>query len=587
MNAHEDSHAVPNDNTRAKLRQLWDLLGLPNPTKPKGKDLVGIQELSSMYLDDRFDGHTEGCTSHDRSSGISNTRSEHNSDYAFPIPLTENTNDSAISLSSTRAMHLPSPSTSSCTSQNSRESTSISVVNLPAEILGDIFLIYLGMNGDNTKPYSWIQITHVCSWFRQVTLAFPALWTNITVLRFECVEAFLRRAGRSPLCVSVGKSFETRPDKKATLQLLMRRRHRIRELHLSSRWQRYPEFAAFPSPTQPTQVLRLEQLTLRNYPFAWSDGIFRCRLTSLVVEGTSAMARDSSDRPELLNALANLRTLEMLVLKDALPVNMSRWKGTDVKTVALPKLRHLRITDIGLSCLAFLERIKFPLSTAITISITSLHSDVQWCRIIAVLSVKMANAEPILTCVLEECNIAQFKHVRISGWRTLQSPAALDARTVPADLTIILLPSERGHRVVHEMSTLLLSNVQVLSTTPYPFVIEPEASPPFNPIPYLNVMRFVGWEGGAVAAELARGIQEDLTTAIPHLRTLLLTEVTFPQGDENELLDDASFFYSVLKVRRIRGRGVHSIIVERCENVDEAAVHRLTDVVDIISIIPV
>ncbi len=457
------------------------------------------------------------------------------------------------------------------------------MVNLPAEILGDIFLIYLGMNGDNTKPYSWIQITHVCSWFRQVALAFPALWTNITVLRFECVKAFLQRAGRSPLCVSVGKSFETRPDKRATLQLLMRRRHRIRELHLSSRWQRYPEFAAFPSPTQPTQVLRLERLTLRNYPFAWSDGIFRCRLTSLVVEGTSAMARDSSDRPELLNTLASLRTLEMLVLKNALPVNMSRWNGTGVNTVALPKLRHLQITDrIGLSCLALLVRIQFLLSTAITISVTSLHSDVQWCRIIAVLSIKMANAEPILTCVLEE----QFKRVRISGWRTLQSPAALDARTAPADLTIILLPSERCHRVVHEMSTLLLSDVQVLSTIPYPFAIEPEASPPFNPITYLSVMRFVGWEGGAAAAELARGIQEDLTTAIPHLRTLLLTEITFRQGDDNELLNDASFFYGVLEVRRIRGRGVHSIIMERCENVDEAAVHRLADVVDIISIIP-
>ncbi len=52
MNAHEGSHVAPNNNTRAKLRQLWDLLGLPNATKLKGKELVGIRELSSMYLDD-------------------------------------------------------------------------------------------------------------------------------------------------------------------------------------------------------------------------------------------------------------------------------------------------------------------------------------------------------------------------------------------------------------------------------------------------------------------------------------------------------------------------------------------------------
>lgn len=74
------------------------------------------------------------------------------------------------------------------------------VTQLPSETLITIFLECVAHDTPSSSNLGWIQITHVCRFWRVLALHSPLLWTNIPLrLGRECMEEFIRRSNSAPL----------------------------------------------------------------------------------------------------------------------------------------------------------------------------------------------------------------------------------------------------------------------------------------------------------------------------------------------------------------------------------------------------
>ncbi|KAJ3556128.1 hypothetical protein NM688_g2196 [Phlebia brevispora] len=53
----------------------------------------------------------------------------------------------------------------------------------------------------NTRPYSWIRVTHVCQLWRDIALQYPRLWNWITKAPTPLIQLLLQRSGQIPLFI--------------------------------------------------------------------------------------------------------------------------------------------------------------------------------------------------------------------------------------------------------------------------------------------------------------------------------------------------------------------------------------------------
>ncbi|KAI0316940.1 hypothetical protein OF83DRAFT_1123965 [Amylostereum chailletii] len=85
--------------------------------------------------------------------------------------------------------------------------TSCPVSILPIEILGHIFTFLPNCHQDfpkpNTKPPSWLAVTHVCRRWRFASLSYIDLWTNIITDPVGWTEESLRRSGSAPIAIKI------------------------------------------------------------------------------------------------------------------------------------------------------------------------------------------------------------------------------------------------------------------------------------------------------------------------------------------------------------------------------------------------
>src|SRR5580698_9159035 len=74
--------------------------------------------------------------------------------------------------------------------------------SLPPELLGSIFLeCALVEYAEDPYQMKWINVTHVCRYWREVGLNLPALWCRIAVKSHEWALAMLQRSKAMPLSI--------------------------------------------------------------------------------------------------------------------------------------------------------------------------------------------------------------------------------------------------------------------------------------------------------------------------------------------------------------------------------------------------
>ena len=257
------------------------------------------------------------------------------------------------------------------------------VSRLPPELLSEIFLHHAGHRAETTSCVpqlcEWIQVTHVCTRWREIALQCTTLWSRLRVPGPPAIcEEFLARSKNTPLSMSLSFRPITRLGSNAlkssedVVLLALSALHRVRALSLNDIWvvsdsilQRLSGPAPFleslsisgtsgslklaelcssiTSLLSQGETSRLRTLVAEIHTVEWSR-ISSLNLTHLEIKGEYEVGR-SKNTESFLKALARMPHLETLCLDQlfALPYLAQMENIFTLTTpIVLPRLRFLR-----------------------------------------------------------------------------------------------------------------------------------------------------------------------------------------------------------------------------------------------------
>lgn len=277
---------------------------------------------------------------------------------------------------------------------------------LAPELLTRIFLalkdpghLAVAVTSDEKREsrLQWIWITHVCTYWREVALAFTRLWSDLTDVNLRnlgLVEAFLKRSENSPLTVILATT--DLEDYSHSIALVLSHVHRVRTLKLmkmhadsegetildrcrgksapileslalessysSRRWMYLP--ATFLAGGCPS--LRSLDVVMRIAN--WETLPLGASLTHLRIACPFFDASSIPPLKEFLGCLDAMKYLKRLDLSNFLSPDPSSGEETPVATTALPSLEHLMLHDTTMAIGTFLEFVRFAKSVAVDLT---------------------------------------------------------------------------------------------------------------------------------------------------------------------------------------------------------------------------
>lgn len=289
--------------------------------------------------------------------------------------------------------------------------------NLPPELLGRIFEHHiqsckdvwdLGPPSHRARtppcssaigPYTWIRVTHVCQYWRDVALANSLLWSHIVLTRsVECVQTILARSQQAPLTVQSFTSsclgecaMPLRPLRLALAQL-----HRIRVVELYVKWWVFDDIAAAlekPAPLLESFKLStpsglydagfvlpvvefnytsivppLKDLTLCSYGFPWRNPRHFRNLRSLHIQKGIPYCPLVEDVLRALRVMPDLTSLRLDDIFDSSPRDLTTLPIlSDV--VELSMLKDLTLSGDAVSCASLLHSLRFPTDTHLVLGL--------------------------------------------------------------------------------------------------------------------------------------------------------------------------------------------------------------------------
>ncbi|KAF7794969.1 hypothetical protein EIP86_006112 [Pleurotus ostreatoroseus] len=296
-------------------------------------------------------------------------------------------------------------------------------VRLPSELLQEIFSIFAQLcprrndHVDGLRWDSWVQVTHVCRRWRSVALAFPALWTRITVVNARVARAWFHRSGELPLDVvcyvtpqdrQPSKSCEAISRAHDRLEVTMQELHRLRRLEvISTSWSRtfissstwlgrsaplleslILDVRASPAARcefnistltlfQASNLAQLKFLCLKDETHLWGAPLPRS-LRALEVAHAHLLVWKKDQwafNTSLLNALSTVPKLEELIIVDDVTHASTTGRPTtfpDLPAITLPHLRTLTIRNAHpLPSLYLLDHIILASTTKIRLDLLS------------------------------------------------------------------------------------------------------------------------------------------------------------------------------------------------------------------------
>ncbi|KAF5342221.1 hypothetical protein D9611_001323 [Ephemerocybe angulata] len=291
-----------------------------------------------------------------------------------------------------------------------RHNASNPCCQLPVEILAHIFLEIARepeyCYNPVMKTVPWMQVTHVCSYWRAVALECRALWCSISYAVFRngsgLVEAMLDRSGALPLSVRYWGSEVMHDEATYSLFSLIKSDfHRLRSLEIIEKsymsklardMQRDAWFAngapaletlsLVNGSDQPRSflhsrllgpaLLSLKHLELVGYTLpTWNILPLVSTLTSLVLECEPRLLAFSRPPPQgLWKALGRLRQLENLRLGHLIG---DTYVGADdevvTESIVFPKLEKLELADTVPCITNCIRRLRYPASASVTIEV--------------------------------------------------------------------------------------------------------------------------------------------------------------------------------------------------------------------------
>ncbi|KAH8091699.1 hypothetical protein BXZ70DRAFT_476761 [Cristinia sonorae] len=276
------------------------------------------------------------------------------------------------------------------------------ISRLPVEVLADIFRWCLPDTATVFTPrrrLSWISVTHVCRYWRDVALQTPTLWTAIPVGQGSVpfAKEFLARSRRSPLRIYITVNVALR--KWASIsRSISQELGRVKQLTIftpSSSLLAFQDHAppSFPSlrnldlsqpPKEKSRVLPafcahilshspiLDKLKIREYRIQWKTFTLPLSVTDLSLSCGENDGFDwKSTGPDIIHLISNLPALRCLEL---VGIFMTQIPAVSLlppvtTTATLLRLETINVTGNVLACTHFLQHCTFPPSTSVKLSL--------------------------------------------------------------------------------------------------------------------------------------------------------------------------------------------------------------------------
>ncbi|KIY53370.1 hypothetical protein FISHEDRAFT_33448, partial [Fistulina hepatica ATCC 64428] len=351
-----------------------------------------------------------------------------------------------------------------------RNAIAAPTARLPNEILSKIFHHVRRANGPN--KLGWIrEVSHVCSYWRQVAINMPVLWNTPNLHCARWAVEMLKRSKKSPLYIIAEMTYMT-PKMVETVQLALQSLDRTRELSITASTGGLQRLFRHTLSYAPV----LESLTIHNsrYPYVVDSGfnipdsflrgdaprlrrleIVQCQLrwdspfltglTHLKIVDLMEHRRPTID--QLVNVLDKMPCLELLHLVDALPTlskSVMQPPHVSVKAV-LPKLRMLFLTATVVECAQVLDAIEYPEWATVRLAVNTVPaSEVDFSSIFPTLGRVQggnASANPVRHMHVKRLG---FSALRVSCWTDKQEPPPTVLVSNPACFELSLICSPAG-----------------------------------------------------------------------------------------------------------------------------------------------
>ncbi|KAG1739999.1 hypothetical protein EDB19DRAFT_795386 [Suillus lakei] len=377
------------------------------------------------------------------------------------------------------------------------------ISSIPPEILGTIFvhhaqqtqLLYVP---DNPVVLSWLNVGHVCRYWRGVALGTPELWATPFLNSSQATEEMLTRSKMAPLNLRTGLRYRVESVQKALMHIERLQEVSLPFLNGGMTYRCIMEFLnklsscsapklqslsleeEFTQPLRisiPTSFLapNLRSLQIKYCDLSWTSSVFT-GLTVLDIKKLSPECLPTLD--ELISALRRMPALHALELEDALPT-------LPPKTTSLPRapramnvrprhLKRLRLVGKVLEVANVLARVELPDSTMLEVQLgcrasSSGHPDQEWNLSL-----------PIISRALESCFKAtpaksrrvprsmrlfavgrihvQYSTIRNpSSWVGSMTDTCLDPEWAPERPVVLDLdfPNETSSEILSDLQTIV------------------------------------------------------------------------------------------------------------------------------------
>ncbi|KAF5357662.1 hypothetical protein D9758_007466 [Tetrapyrgos nigripes] len=483
----------------------------------------------------------------------------------------------------------------------------VPINSLPSELLSRIFRFCISCINDKAqlgRSWSFITVSYVCSHWRDVALADPALWSTLDFFKPAWVPEMLRRSKAAPLTVRVTSDLFL--DAKATDAVTTALQHmsRISELdlcinscllQLDGRLEMLPVVIDQDVPLLHTLSLstkhicgvpehivplpldfmngyapRLRHLHMRNFRLPWESGLLK-NLTSLKI--TITIPTTSPSLQQLTDVLARMPGLEVLELRGVLPADTIPF----TVGAALPKLSSIMLKGDVTSCANFLEHISFPSTT--TMSFICLVDNVNDAVLLAKVSPMLSHLSKYrrrLHSKIRSLNIcSRYQGLSISAGHDPSTPWL----QFVMEISINRVPTaELAVKILKTISPL--THIRSLSfDITWNFITKTSLQKLLFSMERVQVLQVQHCYGAAdVFRELARtSTKSNSVVFFPSLKTLLLSDVDFDSDRDStrlelEVLKDALMnrFEAKAKVKRLQ--------LETCMNLSRGDVDSLREI---------
>ncbi|VDC04026.1 unnamed protein product [Peniophora sp. CBMAI 1063] len=302
---------------------------------------------------------------------------------------------------------------------NQRRNKLTGACKIPAEILSEIFSLsqvgwapFVRTKGQNSAifNYGWIRITHVCSYWREVAIQTPSLWTaNIDVygVPIDFIPLVIQRSRDLPLEVTLGHNREDYEP--AELERVVTTwftadtaavNGRIRTLSIQCLEEDLGTIATYLQAPMPKLVELVVDIENPDEPIVhrlprtfcpeaqliklrlvdclphWDSPLFSATLTHLTL--TCFGHPDTTFFPtheRLVGLLSSLGNLEYLDLYDVFPPPSST--NTTIRLPASVKHVYLEARRAFANCLSFVSTLSLPPSTCVEAKVLEIGSAIE------------------------------------------------------------------------------------------------------------------------------------------------------------------------------------------------------------------